>query len=245
MCTVWVLNPRHMCISQLHCDEINRPCWIWPSFNPSLFLTLSSSSSSLELASKEREQRSEREDLSRKTDTSVIHSSLDSESKSLSEVNNTDSLHSSQDSLEQSAASHSADPTDASPDATPDASPDVDRPLPWNGKSAWMKKKNHRNLRELLHCVCVLWHKPHNPVWVLYIALWPLYPNATVSSAPWEGVGSSRLMFPWHPASPWEMPGCCVVMARRRSSAGSFGYPEKKMQRCLFTCIFCFRSLLL
>ncbi|XP_053482257.1 dual specificity calcium/calmodulin-dependent 3',5'-cyclic nucleotide phosphodiesterase 1A [Ictalurus furcatus] len=89
-----------------------------------------------ELASKEREQRSEREDLSRKTDTSVIHSSLDSESKSLSEVNNTDSLHSSQDSLEQSAASHSADPTDASPDATPDASPDVDRPLPWNGKSA-------------------------------------------------------------------------------------------------------------
>ncbi|XP_053536790.1 dual specificity calcium/calmodulin-dependent 3',5'-cyclic nucleotide phosphodiesterase 1A isoform X2 [Ictalurus punctatus] len=89
-----------------------------------------------ELASKEREQRSEREDLTRKTDVSVIHSSLDSESKSLSEVNNTDSLHSSQDSLEQSTASHSADPTDASPDATPDASPDVDRPLPWNGKSA-------------------------------------------------------------------------------------------------------------
>ncbi|KAF4086631.1 hypothetical protein AMELA_G00085730 [Ameiurus melas] len=89
-----------------------------------------------ELASKEQEQRSEREDLSRKTDVSLIHSSLDSESKSLSEVNNTDSLHSSQDSLEQSAASHSADPTDASPDATLDASPDVDRPLPWNGKSA-------------------------------------------------------------------------------------------------------------
>ncbi|XP_026769025.1 dual specificity calcium/calmodulin-dependent 3',5'-cyclic nucleotide phosphodiesterase 1A isoform X1 [Pangasianodon hypophthalmus] len=93
-----------------------------------------------ELASKEREQRSEREDLSRKSDVTLIRSSRDSESKSLSEVNNTDSLHSSQDSLEQSAASHSADPTDASPDATPDASPDAspdaDRPLPWNGKTA-------------------------------------------------------------------------------------------------------------
>ncbi|GAA6088660.1 calcium/calmodulin-dependent 3',5'-cyclic nucleotide phosphodiesterase 1A isoform X1, partial [Tachysurus ichikawai] len=92
------------------------------------------------LASKEREQRSEREDLSRKADVTLIHSSRDSESKSLSEVNNTDSLHSSQDSLEQSAASHSADPTDASPgaspDATPDASPDADRSLPWNDKSA-------------------------------------------------------------------------------------------------------------
>ncbi|XP_060784963.1 dual specificity calcium/calmodulin-dependent 3',5'-cyclic nucleotide phosphodiesterase 1A isoform X2 [Neoarius graeffei] len=85
-----------------------------------------------ELASKEREQRSEREDLSRKSDVTLIRSSRDSESKSLCEVNNTDSLHSSQDSLEQSAASHSADPTDASPNASPDA----DRPLPWNGKTA-------------------------------------------------------------------------------------------------------------
>lgn len=86
----------------------------------------------LELASKEREQRSEGEDLSRKSDVTLIRSSRDPESKSLSEVNNTETLHSSQDSLEQSAALHSADPTDASPDASPDA----DRPLPWNGKSA-------------------------------------------------------------------------------------------------------------
>ncbi|XP_053352124.1 dual specificity calcium/calmodulin-dependent 3',5'-cyclic nucleotide phosphodiesterase 1A isoform X1 [Clarias gariepinus] len=89
-----------------------------------------------ELASKEREQRSEREDLSRKSGVTLIRSSRDSEPKSLSEVNNTDSLHSSQDSLEQSAASHSADPTDASHDVSPDASPDADRPLPWNGKTA-------------------------------------------------------------------------------------------------------------
>lgn len=48
--------------------------------------------------------------------------------------------------------------------------------------------KRRKNLRKLLHCVCVLC-KPHSPLWVLYIALWPSYRNATVSSAPREGGG--------------------------------------------------------
>ncbi|KAL6484267.1 hypothetical protein MHYP_G00063120 [Metynnis hypsauchen] len=90
-----------------------------------------------ELASKEREQRSEREELSRKAEVMLTHSSParashGSESKSLNELNNTHSPHSSLDSLEHSSRSPGDDPGDGSPEA----SPDVQQPLPWNGKTA-------------------------------------------------------------------------------------------------------------
>ncbi|KAL7865250.1 hypothetical protein SRHO_G00104970 [Serrasalmus rhombeus] len=90
-----------------------------------------------ELASKEREQRSEREELSRKAEVMLTHSSParashDSESKSLNELNNTHSPHSSLDSLEHSSRSPGDDPGDGSPEASPEAQ----QPLPWNGKTA-------------------------------------------------------------------------------------------------------------
>ncbi|XP_037395547.1 calcium/calmodulin-dependent 3',5'-cyclic nucleotide phosphodiesterase 1A isoform X1 [Pygocentrus nattereri] len=84
-----------------------------------------------ELASKEREQRSEREELSRKAEVMLTHSSParashDSESKSLNELNNTHSPHSSLDSLEHSSRSPGDDPGDSSPEASPEAQ----QPLP-------------------------------------------------------------------------------------------------------------------
>ncbi|XP_036433029.1 calcium/calmodulin-dependent 3',5'-cyclic nucleotide phosphodiesterase 1A isoform X2 [Colossoma macropomum] len=92
-----------------------------------------------ELASKEREQRSEREELSRKAEVMLTHSSparashdSESKSKSLNELNNTHSPHSSLDSLEHSSRSPGDDPGDGSPEASPDAQ----QPLPWNGKTA-------------------------------------------------------------------------------------------------------------
>ncbi|KAI4904104.1 hypothetical protein NFI96_016269 [Prochilodus magdalenae] len=90
-----------------------------------------------ELACKEREQRSEREESSRKADVTLTHSSPtrashDPEPKSLNELNNTHSPHSSLDSLEHSSRSPGDEPGDGSPEASPDAQ----TPLPWNGKTA-------------------------------------------------------------------------------------------------------------
>ncbi|XP_049340802.1 dual specificity calcium/calmodulin-dependent 3',5'-cyclic nucleotide phosphodiesterase 1A isoform X2 [Astyanax mexicanus] len=91
-----------------------------------------------ELASKEREQRLDREESPQKPGVTLIHSSPtranhESEPKVLNELNSTHSLHSSLNSIEHSSRS----PGDATPEATPKPSPDDPQPpLPWNGKTA-------------------------------------------------------------------------------------------------------------